>query len=1049
MTGIPVWWGAWGLAFAALAAVPLHAEGREPGPPRVHVHQGVSRGAPASGTVWKRGTEAAEAAAQVLANRRQFPHHLFSEGAPTPEIQALLSTAEHSSSPTLEPGVVKLAVIRVDFLQDSAADSSSGNGKFDLRTGTGIPVDPPPRNRAYFEAHMEALKRFYNAQSYDTVEIQATVFPPGDTTAYHLEDTKLYGPWSIGQSQAIINRAEAFVTDAILAADASGDIDFSRFDEVMIFHAGPDFQGDIYGDTPYDIPSYTLTYGVPLQTSTGEISRANVLPETTTQDEYLGALNGVVAHEMGHLFGLPDLYNIFNGAPQVGWFSLMDSGENISVILVDEEYGEFEVRGVFPTSLDPWSKLQAFPEVMERIFVGESYATALEAVQNKPLIPVVSIDPAEYFLIENRALDLDGNDSTLVKADSLTGVLLGPVDSDGNFDPFGSREYDAVLPGGGVAIWHVDETLVLPALADRGQINRGLGARGVALEEADGVWDIGFLTRFPWGQPNDLYFGENNAEFGPATVPSSESNRGAYTGIEISITGDVPAIFMGVEVKRTTAMEGWPRVLQQGASAYRSTSTDLNDDGYAEFLVGFSQGDLNGALAFNSDGSLYPSASEVFLSHTDNLTGAWSVSEQFVFPSEPPQKAFAVADVEGKIVVWDSDGGTGSVVPSAPKALTSPVLVQGNGLGRVIYGGVSSLVIALPSGTETVTIPGGSEDVAPTTEPAVMQRDGEPRSAALGFGRSVDVFDLNTQELAGSRVFSRLVTLVTAGPVFYKQDVFGVVAGDSLFLLDAEARQLAAWPAQDVVAMITSDLDEDGSAEIIAGSVSGQVDVFNSDGTSAVGWPFQAGGRIEDLKTADLDGDGHLDLAVLDEHGVLYGLTGAAQSVAQFPRSVGPLTHRETHLAPMTSQGLVWVSVSEQGVLSTQRLEAAGPMEGDWRHPRGGVDGSLALDLEEPRSPKNPALGSTQFIAFPNPVHGDQVSLRFVLEEGEVAHLNIVDVRGASIPARLTSPAANAPGENTQVWHLQGVAPGLYYCKLDRVGSQGTRTDLVPVAVIR
>jgi M6 family metalloprotease-like protein len=418
----------------------------------------------------------------------------------------LLRQAPAAPAQPAVPETLRLAIFRVDFLQNSVPDSVTGSGQFDLRPGpSGVLVDPPPHNKLYLETHAEALRRVYDVQSYGSLVIEPTLFPADSDGAYHLTDTADYGPWEISQNPDVIFLAETFVGDAINAVDQSGDVDFASFDAFVVVHAGADFQGDINRDSPYDIPSFTITLAESLDVNGGaaQVGRVLVLPETASQDGRLAALNGVFAHEFGHILDLPDLYNIFNGFPQVGFWSLMDSGENIRAIVEDPETGiEFEADGIFPTSFDPWSKLLAFGESVADSVIQESWSGALEGIQVSPFLPYVSIDALEYFLIENRALDLDGNGFPFVLQDSTTGVFMGPVDDPDNPGAGGRFEYDAVLPGGGVLIWHIDERFVVLGL-DGGAINFDIGFRGVAVEEADGVWDQG---RFNLGRPEDPFF---------------------------------------------------------------------------------------------------------------------------------------------------------------------------------------------------------------------------------------------------------------------------------------------------------------------------------------------------------------------------------------------------------------------------------------------------------------------------------------------------------------------------------------------------------------
>ena len=95
------------------------------------------------------------------------------------------------------PDTMRVAFIRIDFLADRGGDQSTGNGRFDLTPADtlAIPIDRPPHNRRYFEAHLEALKRYYDAQSYGIRIIDGDVWPRDLDGAYSLSDMADLGPW--------------------------------------------------------------------------------------------------------------------------------------------------------------------------------------------------------------------------------------------------------------------------------------------------------------------------------------------------------------------------------------------------------------------------------------------------------------------------------------------------------------------------------------------------------------------------------------------------------------------------------------------------------------------------------------------------------------------------------------------------------------------------------------------------------------------------------------------------------------------------------------
>ena len=160
----------------------------------------------------------------------------------------------------------------------------------------------------------------------------------------------------------------------------------------------------------------------------------------------------------------------------------------------------------------------------------------------------VPLNSTEYYLIENRQRDAnkDGsmvtyvnNGVTLTKTfpkdttgyysfnvDSLSGVII-------NVD-----EFDWAVPGNGILIWHIDENVINQKIADN-KVNTDKHQRGVDIEEADGVQDIGerFYTIFGdevigEGSQEDFWYASNPAElfqdlFDKDTRPNTRTNTGA------------------------------------------------------------------------------------------------------------------------------------------------------------------------------------------------------------------------------------------------------------------------------------------------------------------------------------------------------------------------------------------------------------------------------------------------------------------------------------------------------------------------------------------
>ncbi|HIC51652.1 MAG TPA: hypothetical protein EYO96_03240, partial [Candidatus Marinimicrobia bacterium] len=381
---------------------------------------------------------------------------------------------------------MSVLVIRTSFAQDSDV-STTGDGQFLLDTYSGecgaYLLDPPPHNRSFFEAHLQALDSYFSSVStgqFGIDTLNSLVLPLDASGSYSLDTTMAYyNPYSDEELQEL-RLAELF-RDALEAAyTAEGGIDFDNYDVITVVHAGvgQDFALPFLDPTPEDIASAYIDSDLLLvQLGSAEITFDNgssvnsgiILPETqnhllfdeadeiffgaSNPCEYQFALTGTWALMMGFAMGLPPLWDTESGESGAGVFALMDQGSNNG-------------RGAIPAPPDAWS----------RIYAGWESATTVRPTSNVNLISrvlaedqIVRVDigGSEYFLMENRnnwlrpRVDIDSLrwrdwgdlnlyakiliDSIGATVDEETGVITEVPN------------YDYGLPNSGLLIWHVDE----------------------------------------------------------------------------------------------------------------------------------------------------------------------------------------------------------------------------------------------------------------------------------------------------------------------------------------------------------------------------------------------------------------------------------------------------------------------------------------------------------------------------------------------------------------------------------------------------------------
>jgi M6 family metalloprotease-like protein len=187
---------------------------------------------------------------------------------------------------------------------------------------------------------------------------------------------------------------------------------------------------------------------------------------------------GTLAHETGHAFGLPDLYDTDLGNPQatqgVGEWSLMGSG-NYS-------------RPYSPSRYDAWSLFELGWVSVDTLSSGREVELGPVATSDTVLyVPVPGTD--EFYLLENR------------QSQESDTAQMNPA--------LGSRQ-----KAPGLLIWHIDQgQLDQHGLRQDNRVNSG-PIHGVALVQADGRNDL--------GQPG----GTNRGDLGDA-FPGSSSNTTA------------------------------------------------------------------------------------------------------------------------------------------------------------------------------------------------------------------------------------------------------------------------------------------------------------------------------------------------------------------------------------------------------------------------------------------------------------------------------------------------------------------------------------------
>ena len=216
---------------------------------------------------------------------------------------------------------------------------------------------------------------------------------------------------------------------------------------------------------------------------------------------------GTIAHETGHAFGLPDLYDTTpsNYTEGIGEWGLMGSGNY--------------ALPFSPSRMEAWSLVELGWVAVDSL--SATGTVRLDPVTSSHRVAYVGIpNTDEYFLLENRQ-DLESDSAQMNPA----------------------RGARAKAPG--LLVWHIDQGQV-DAHGFRGDNRVNAGAiHGVALLQADGLGNLDQVNTSAAsnrGDAGDSYPGSSgNRRVTLASVPASLDNQGHYTGFVIdSISQVVP-----------------------------------------------------------------------------------------------------------------------------------------------------------------------------------------------------------------------------------------------------------------------------------------------------------------------------------------------------------------------------------------------------------------------------------------------------------------------------------------------------------------------------
>ena len=967
---------------------------------------------------------------------------------------------------------VKILAVMVNFQEDRDG-TTFGNGKFESiyskDYGSRI-LDPLPHDKSYFESHLTFVKNYFNKISNGKVNIQFTVLP--DTFSVSQTMRNYAPPPNSNDFSPLAQFSEEVWTKA---DQMNPGFNFSDYNLFLIFHAGVGRDISLPGSlgNERDLPSvylnentlkniYGLNFnGFPVSNGAFRITNSLIIPETESRElESLTGtvlfqitINGLLSASVASHLGLPDLFDTETGLSAIGRFGLMD-GQAI-----------FAYNGVFPPEPSVWEKVfLGWAEPIE-ISPGNydvNLVTNLIASPSDTVILKVPLNSTEYYLIENRQRDAfkDGSKITLVSNGNIITKTF-PKDTTG-FHSFNTDslygvildvdEYDWALPGSGILIWHIDNKIINEKIADN-TINADENNRGVDLEEADGVQDIGklFTTIFGdvvvgEGTDQDLWYSGNKAtlyknKFSQNTRPDTKTNSGANS--LITIEG-----FSPIANKMSFKVEYGDSVVKPFFNYVLPASADLR------FLTEVNSGN-DIIFGIQSSSSLILADEKGILSTINYFSFRKPAA---IVDSNKVYIIGVTNDLQinkSKINYLEINNGNLSegyfeidkIITTAPLIRKNSVddleLLVGTDDGEILIYDLYSIYQGKP-----IT---NSEKFLSSDLSLVKLSADKSNIAAIGMSKSEPsyyfYFNDTSLKFSGTRLYNLISTLD------YKGNFISVVSTSAMeYVIISNDKIITRINTNSFSSLYNysfGDIKNDGNNYLII-SDGNKLYSYNLAGGNADNFPQQI--TNNDLFSsiplvADIEGDSKSEIIAITKNGNVFAYDGGTGKLVNgFPISFGVTL--KTQPVMFQKNGLIGLAGIDESNKFQSWFISSSVSRIDWSEENGNSQNTSFMPVAKSSNIINQFFPTNRAYNYPNPVYGGQTAIRYYVNEDSKINIKIFDLAGSFV-AELHNDAIGGT-DNETIWNVSDIQSGVYLARIEAIGQSGkTESKIIKIAVVK
>jgi hypothetical protein len=611
--------------------------------------------------------------------------------------------------------------------------------------------------------------------------------------------------------------------------------------------------------------------------------------------------------------------------------------------------------------------------------------------------------------------DLDNFNNAFV--DTLKGVVLD-VD-----------EFDWAVPGNGILIWHIDEKIANQENITANRVNIGEN-RGVDLEEADGIQDIGeeFQTIFgdiiiAEGEEFDFWYSSNPSrlyqnKFGVDTKPNTMTNNSANSLITFSNFSDI-SNEMSFDVSfgsENIKLFGKIKHLGSPQSFKLTTEIETFSVTVGNLIVNSSQFNIPN-FTQNEIAVLEYNDTEVVVGAQGNLLN--------------------IAHFDNEI--------TQHTVELRAESSSPIVLKQLNDSEIIIYVGKNDGSIAnYKYNVSTKEAPLLVESVSYFTE-SVNQISILDNEIVASSGSTVK-FENGSELAIESKVEQIILTKNNSGNYL----AITLSEDNMINMLDEESvlGKIITGSNQNIESIALADLKQDGENYIVfnEGNI---IKAVNLVGTIADNFPYQnemVNKFVGNPLIADLNNDGFDDIISLSDNGNVYAISGNdGKLISGFPISVGGNISRLNTIVKRENDMVLSVTSSNNDVYFWS-INSTGEVQ--WGSRYGDNSNSSSLSSAEDANLITTFFPKNKTYNWPNPVYGDETYIRTYVADDARVEVKIFDLAGDLVDEFQFNATGGLDAE--YAWNVSNIQSGPYFAHLEVKSNNGkTESKIIKIAVIK